>query len=85
MILMPVATMSHIVEFVTAFIGLSAVFAVFLDGDPQIVFRLVDIAVTSILCPRGQGRTDQADQSQQGYAKNSDCTSHFASPLGFCE
>jgi hypothetical protein len=81
MILMPVAAMSHVFEFLAAFLGLSAVLAVFVDGDSQIFFRFVNIALTPILCARGQGRTDQANQRQQGYAKNSDSTSHFASPF----
>lgn len=81
MILMPVATMSHVVELAAAFISLFAVFAVLLDGHPQIVFRLVNVTVTSLIRPRGQRRADQANHCQQGYAKNSDGTSHIASPL----
>lgn len=85
MLLMPVATMSHIFEFMTAFFGLPAVFAVLLDGDAQIVFRFVNIPFTSGFRECGQGRANQADERQQSYAKNSDGTSHFDLSFRTCE
>jgi hypothetical protein len=78
MVVVPVAAVSYVIEFATAFVGLFAVLAVLIDGDAQIVFGLVNISLTSILSPRGQGRTNQADDCQQGYTKNSDSTSHLA-------
>jgi hypothetical protein len=78
MFLMPMAAMSHVFELVTPFISLSTVLAVFFDGDAEIVFRFVNISLASCFRTGGQGRTDQADQRQQGYAKNPDGTSHIA-------
>jgi hypothetical protein len=70
--------MSHIVELVAALFCLPAMLAVFLDRDTQIVFRPVNVPLTSGFRACGEGRTDQADQRQQGYAKNPDGTSHIA-------
>jgi hypothetical protein len=78
MIVVPVAAVPYVVQFPAAFIGLPAVFAVFLDRHPQIVFGFVNIAITPFVRPCGQGRANQANDRQQGYAKNSDGTSHFA-------
>jgi hypothetical protein len=54
-VVFPVAAMPHVFEFVTAFFGLPAVFAVLLNGDSQVLFCLVNISLTSMIVrPRGQ-------------------------------
>ena len=76
-VVVPIAAVSYLVELATAFFGLPAMFAVLLDGHAQIVFSPVKISLTFSFCPRRQGRANQADDRQQGYAKNSEGTSHF--------
>jgi hypothetical protein len=65
MIVMPVAAVPDVVEFAAALICLFAVLAMLFDGDPQIIFCLVNVTVTSFVRPCGQGRANQANHRQQ--------------------
>jgi hypothetical protein len=65
MIVVPVAAVPDVVEFAAALIGLFAVLAMLFDGDPQIVFCLVNVPVTPFVRPCGQGRANQANYRQQ--------------------
>ena len=84
--LFPVAAMTYVVELVTALFGLPAMLAVLLNGDPEVFFRLVDIALTSrVLVGEGlHGRSHEANHRQQGDTKNPYATFHSLSP-SFCK
>ncbi|HTR23591.1 MAG TPA: hypothetical protein VMI10_06370 [Terriglobales bacterium] len=51
------AAMPHFLEFVTAFLGLPAMLTMLFDRDSQVLFRFVNIALTSFVLPgpRWQG------------------------------
>jgi hypothetical protein len=74
-------------EFLTTLVCLPASLAVPLDRVAQFIFCLVNAPFTAfvvIVRPHGEGRTYQADNRQQCYAKNSDSPSHgFSLKLGF--
>jgi hypothetical protein len=53
-IMMIAATLSYFFEFVTAFIGLPAVLAMFFNRLAQSIFRSVHIPFTSLIRARGQ-------------------------------
>ncbi len=54
-IVVPVAAVSYVFEFVAAFFSLPAVFSMLFDGDAQIVFGPVNISLTFPFRARGQG------------------------------
>jgi hypothetical protein len=79
MVIVTVAAVSHIVALPTPLFSLRAVLTMFCNCIAQPVFGFVNVPVTPVLRPRGQGRTDQADDRQQGNAENSDYPCHLFS------